>query len=250
MDPPTFPYTDAQLEEAGLTGDNLTEQAAEIIATMRMRPDLLHLSIFVLQCVNKSSKRKGRGSHGSSNSLTVSDVPAESSNPPTPARDAPAVSQYTPDDYERTSYYNGIAEGGDHPELVYRSDMFTTPFPKPIGDAPRIPVKSACGLSSTPLKGIWTTVCPEILDLIEAAGIKWSSLDPACFFTRGLPGDLAKKGVFGPVVIWIGVIPGSTSAEAAHNASQEILELLRKKGVEDVVLEWRESEVRRLGDGW
>ncbi|KAI0317056.1 hypothetical protein OF83DRAFT_1283702 [Amylostereum chailletii] len=34
---------------------------------------------------------------------------------------------YTPEKYERASYYNGITGDGDHPELVYRSDFLTTP---------------------------------------------------------------------------------------------------------------------------
>ena len=41
------------------------------------------------------------------------------------ASDATVVSQYTPDEYERTSYYNGITGDGDHLELVYRSDFLT-----------------------------------------------------------------------------------------------------------------------------
>ena len=31
--------------------------------------------------------------------------------------------QFTPDEYERTTYYNGITGDGNHPELVYRSDL-------------------------------------------------------------------------------------------------------------------------------
>ena len=49
------------------------------------------------------------------------------------ASDATVVSQYTPDEYERTSYYNGVTGDNDHPELIYRSDFLTTLFPKPIG---------------------------------------------------------------------------------------------------------------------
>ncbi|KDR85956.1 hypothetical protein GALMADRAFT_235146 [Galerina marginata CBS 339.88] len=214
---------------------------------MKRRPDLFtNPSIFTLQCANRSFKRKDPGYPCSSNSPTVSDMPAESSSPTTPARDAPAVSQYTPDEYERTSYYNGLVQGGDHPDLVYRSDMFTTPFPKPVGNPARIPVKSAHGVFGTPLNGIWTTIMTEIISMIKAAGIKWSGLSRVRFRTRGLPGNSEEESVRGPVVIWVGVIPGTTSAETAHNVSQEILKLLRENGVEDVVVEWREAEGHRL----
>ncbi|KAI6106624.1 hypothetical protein EDD16DRAFT_1523830 [Pisolithus croceorrhizus] len=48
------------------------------------------------------------------------------------------------------------------------------------------------------------------------------------------------RGTPGPVVIWIGVHPGSTAADTAHEVSQNILELLEKNGVKDVEVEWHE----------
>jgi hypothetical protein len=154
------------------------------------------------------------------------------------------VSQYTPTEYERTSYYNGITGDGDHPELVYRSDFLTTPFPKPVGRYAHIPVKSLRGVFDTPLNGVWDTVGPKICDLITTRKINWSSIDPARFFTQGMPGE--EKGSLGPAVIWVGVNPGSTSSDTAHEASQEILALLREHEVKDVVVEWREAVVQRL----
>jgi hypothetical protein len=52
----------------------------------------------------------------------------------------------------------------------------------------------------------------------------------------------AKKPVAGPVTIWTGVYPGSTSATAAHDAAQDILVLL-KDGYEiaDIDIDFRES---------
>ena len=90
------------------------------------------------------------------------------------ASGATFVSQYTPDEYERTSYYNGRITGdGDHPELVYRSDFITTPFPKPVG---RHTFKSLRGVFGTSLNGVWCTVDPEICNLIKAWKINWSSI--------------------------------------------------------------------------
>ena len=57
-----------------------------------------------------------------------------------------AAQAVTPCEYERTSYYSGITGDGDHPELVYRSDFLTTPFPKPVGRFAHIPVKSVHGV--------------------------------------------------------------------------------------------------------
>ncbi|KAF8208723.1 hypothetical protein K438DRAFT_1712445 [Mycena galopus ATCC 62051] len=158
---------------------------------------------------------------------------------------ATVVSQYAPDEYERTTFYNGITGNGDHPELVYRSDFLTTPFPKPVGRFAHIPVKSLRGVFDTPLNGVWHTVGPQIRNLIQSSKVNWSSVDPARFFTHGPPGE-EEKGRLGPVVIWIGVIPGSTASDTAHDVSQEILALLLKNGVEDVVVEWREAVPQRL----
>jgi len=202
------------------------------------------LSPFTLECMNfRGHQRKDPGSPGSP---TLSDVAVVSPNlSATLAGGATVVSQYTPDEYERTSYYNGIAGDGDHPELVYRSDFLTTLFPKPVGRHAHIPVKSLRGVFDTPLNGVWDTVGPEIRDLIKARKIKWSSIDPARFFTHGPPGD-EEKGSLGPVVIWVGVIPGSTSSDTAHEVSQEILALCLKNRVEDAVVEWREVVPQRV----
>lgn len=161
------------------------------------------------------------------------------------ASDSTAISVHSPDEYERTAYYNGITGDDDHPVLIYRSDFLTTPFPKPHGRFAHIPVKSLRGVFDTPLNGVWDTVGPQICDLIKARKIDWSSVDPARFFTHAPLGE-ETKGSLGPVVIWVGVIPGSTSADTAHEVSGEILALLLNNGVNDTVVEWREAVPQRL----
>jgi len=156
--------------------------------------------------------------------------------------DATAVSMHGPDEYERTTYYNGITGDGDHPDLVYRSDSLTTPFPKPVGRHAHIPVKSLRGVFNTPLNGVWDAVGPQIRDLLKARKINWSSINPARFFTHAPLGEEA-KGSLCPVVVWVGVSPGSTSADTAHKVSGEILALLVKN---EVVVEWHEAVPQRL----
>jgi hypothetical protein len=48
------------------------------------------------------------------------------------------------------------------------------------------------------------------------------------------------------VVIWIGVRPGSTTADTAYEISQDILALLRKNGIVGVIVEWREAVPQTL----
>ena len=153
--------------------------------------------------------------------------------------------EHSPSTFEKTSYYNGITGNNEHPDLVYRTDALTRPFSKPIGRFPHLPIKSLRGVFGTPLNKVWDIVGPQIRDIINARDISWSSIDTARFFTHGPPGE-EKKGTLGPVVVWIGVKPGLTLADAAHNASQEILALLRKNSVEDVEVEWREAVLQKL----
>lgn len=157
------------------------------------------------------------------------------------------MSEHAPTPYELASYYNGITANGDHPVLVYRSDSVTTPFPEPNSNDRyfHLPVKSLRGVFNTPLNKVWGTVGPEILDLIKVRKIQWTSIDPARFFTHDTPGE-GDKGSLGPVVLWIGVQPGYTSPDTAYEVSQEILALLRKNDIEDVVVEWREAVPQKL----
>ena len=155
------------------------------------------------------------------------------------------VSQYTPTEYERATYYNGITADGDHPVLVYRSDFGTTPFSRPVNRFAHAPVKTVRGIYGTSLVPIWDSVGFEIVQLITIEKIACSSISTARFFTHPSGGE--EKGLLGPVVIWLGVEPGSTSSGTAHEISQKILSLLGARGVNDVVVEWKESVVQRLG---
>ncbi|KAJ3907680.1 hypothetical protein F5879DRAFT_919680 [Lentinula edodes] len=148
-------------------------------------------------------------------------------------------------EYEKSSYYNGITGDADHPNLVYRSDFLTTPFPEPVGRHASLLIKSLRGVFDTPLNGVWDSVGPKIIDLLNARKIDWTSVDPARFFTHALLGE-DPKGSLGPVVIWVGVIPDSTSADTAHEVSQQILTLLQKNGVNSAVVEWREAVLQML----
>lgn len=155
--------------------------------------------------------------------------------------DATVVSAYAVSRYERFVYYNGINGYSDHPDLLYRSDLFTNPFPKPAGPFPHVPTKSVYGVYNTSLNKVWDTVGPQIRDLVKDRKVRYSSIDPARFVTYG-----EYEKTLGPVVIWIGVYPGSTSPDTAHEVSQDILALLVKNSVEGAVVEWREAVPSQL----
>ena len=156
------------------------------------------------------------------------------------------VPQYTPAEYEKATYYNGITKNGDHPVLVYRSGFGITPFPQPVGRYGHVPVKSVRGVYGTSLNPVWESVGPQIVEMITIEKIACSSIGAARFFTHATPGEEG-EGHLGPVVIWLGISPGSTSSDTAHQISRRILTLLRKHGIDDVVIEWREAVLQRLG---
>lgn len=197
----------------------------------------LDLSLFTLQCINYSGHRKSLGSPASP---TIGEASAYLSAH-SPADTAP-VSPYAISDWERTTYYNGISPGGDHPELLYRSDLLENPFPVPTGRHPHIPSKTARGVFNTRLNAVWHAVAPLIRELLKNLKIHYSAFKAARFLTHGEDG----KDTLGPVVVWIATHPGTTTAENAHDASLEILSLLKANGVEGVVVEWYEGAVEKL----
>jgi len=146
------------------------------------------------------------------------------------------VTAYAVSDYEKTSYYNGITDEGEHPDLLYRTGSAKYPWIQPKGRHAYQPTKSLRGVYRTSLNDVWSTVGPQVSKLVKDRMNRYS-IDPARFVTRGGDGE----ETLGPVVIWVGVYPGSTSANTAHEVSQNILELLEKNGVKDVEVEWHEA---------
>jgi len=160
---------------------------------------------------------------------------------PSVSSTATLVAPYLLPEYERISYYNGICDDGDHPELLYRSDYAKTSYPMPTGTYFHLPVKLIHGVFNTPLNLVWDTVGPEIRDLIKAHKIEWSAIDPCRFVTHA-----DDEETLDPVVIWVAVDFDSTSPQKAHEVSLEILALLRENGVEEAEVEWREASLSRL----
>lgn len=244
MDSPAFPFSDDELNNIGVLGEGVPKAAAQALDIMRKRPDLFKPSLFALQCASLHGQLYR---HPSSPTLPSSRTFSDSSMTPnfpalTVTSEVTLVSEHGPDAYERMHYYNGITGNDDCPELVYRSDALTTPFPKQFS---RVPAKSVHGAFDTPLYKVWDTIGPQVRDIIKANEVQLVSTGIVRFFKRGLPGD-EENGSLGPVVIWIGVRPGSTSVNIAHNVSQLILALLLKNKVEGVVVEWKEVVGHRL----
>ena len=156
--------------------------------------------------------------------------------------DSTVISPYTVSDDERTSYYSGITDGGEHPDLLYRTGSDKYPWTQPTGRFAYRPTKSVRGVYGTPLNNVWSTVGPQIYEVVKNAVKTRFSIDPARFVTHGQDGE----DTLGPVVIWVTVFPASTSPDIAHEVSQVILTLLNQNGVENAEVEWQEAVTSRL----
>ncbi|KAI0287829.1 hypothetical protein BC826DRAFT_1188789 [Russula brevipes] len=151
-----------------------------------------------------------------------------------------AVVPYAVSDYEKITYYHGISL--DPPDLLYRSDLQTNPFPVPKGRHSPTPTKIVYGVFNTRLNEVWDDVAPQICKILKARGIRYSAVKAARFLTHGEDGG----GSIGPIVIWIATHPNTTTAENAYDVSPDILSLLATHGVEGAVIEWYEGAVERL----
>ena len=175
-----------------------------------------------------------------STSPTLSEAPRYPSTLSIISGATPAT-PYILSDWEKATYYHGIS--ANHPELLYRSDLLENPFPVPKGRFAQFPTKTVYGVFDTPLNGVWDTVAPQIRDTLKARNICYSAIKAARFLTHG--GE-DREDTLGPVVIWIATHPTTTTAKNAHDASLDILALLKANGVEGAVVEWYEGTVEKL----
>ncbi|KAH8119367.1 hypothetical protein DFH11DRAFT_1686263 [Phellopilus nigrolimitatus] len=132
-------------------------------------------------------------------------------------------------------YYSGISPSP--PKLVYRTGLLTTPWVKPKGPEAYRKLKQIRGVFNHRLNDVWEDLGPQVRDLLNVQRISWTSIDVARFITDG-ESDAA---IVGPVVLWIGVRPGSLEGAPAFSSGAEILEILKSFGIEDVEVEYRES---------
>lgn len=197
----------------------------------------LDLSIFTISCIKHSGLVQPFASPASPTFSDTSTAFSALSIDSTATVENPTLIS----EYERITYFHGTSL--DPPELLYRSDLLTNPFPLPKGGRHvATPTKTAYGVFKTVLNPVWHDVAPQICNYLKSCGIRYSMVLPVRIFTHAEDG----KGSLGPIVLWMATHPGTTTAQDAHDASPHIISLLEKVGVEGAVLEWFEGSIERL----
>ncbi|PPR01659.1 hypothetical protein CVT24_001553 [Panaeolus cyanescens] len=159
------------------------------------------------------------------------------------SNDSSALTIVAPDlvsKFESNFWYHGISS--NPPQLLWRSDLETNPFRHPTPEDRffvNVPTKTAHGVFRTPLNKVWDDVAPKIVTSMKNNGIKYSSLSVARFSTHE-EGD-EENETFGPVVVWIAVWPGTTTAEGVRDATPDILDILADVNIQGVAVEWYEA---------
>jgi hypothetical protein len=132
---------------------------------------------------------------------------------------------------EAKNYYAGLPS---HPVLVARSG--TTPWEEPTGPEAQPQLKELRVAGSHAISKVWgDKLGPKVRTLLNSMEVHWTSI------------DVVRIGIedywYAPVVIWIGVTPGSLSGADGVVVVRRCRELLEEYTIFDVDVEIRESEL-------
>lgn len=154
---------------------------------------------------------------------TTGDIPhPQSSSPMVPS---------PPSETESKLYYYGLPS---RPPLVARSS--TTPWKEPTGSEAYCEAKELRPVYNHALQEVWKAgLAREVIAVLDSMEVKFTSID---IVRIGIP----EQSHF-PVIIWIGVTPGSLSGEDGVVVVSKCRGLLEKHDITDVDVEIRESEV-------
>ncbi|KAK7448145.1 hypothetical protein VKT23_013904 [Stygiomarasmius scandens] len=150
-----------------------------------------------------------------------------------PSSSIPA-NPYPPSPSEAQYFYYGLPS---QPVLIARSSTY--PWLKPTGLEAYLAPKEISPFGLHPLGEIWeSTVGPAIVSYLDSKEVQWTSLDPVRI---GYSGDVASVYP----IIWVGVVPGSLSAEVGVEIARHCKSILNENNIHDVHVEIRNSEVTR-----
>ncbi|TCD61635.1 hypothetical protein EIP91_008141 [Steccherinum ochraceum] len=142
---------------------------------------------------------------------------------------------------EKHLYYVGI-NGSDRlgPKLVFRTS--TDVFTPPLGPEHTTRNMQILGVYSHPRlsQNTWAVVLVEIVKILDELDVQFTSIDLVRFRWEETT-DTAILPYTTPITVWIGVLPDSTTGQAAFVSSQAILQCLKTYHIEDIDIAYRES---------
>ncbi|KAG8756942.1 hypothetical protein FRC11_004910 [Ceratobasidium sp. 423] len=147
-------------------------------------------------------------------------------------------------------YYHGIRGDRERaPKLVYRTskDVFTPPS-GPAQYVRTMEVFDVDFHEKLSKNDLWRIFLGEVVKLLESQQIRFTSVDFVRFRWVEGDGKSPRKTVTSRPTIWVGVLPDSTTGDAAFHSAQEILQLLKSHGIEDIDVAYRESTARFLAN--
>ncbi|KIM24674.1 hypothetical protein M408DRAFT_26795 [Serendipita vermifera MAFF 305830] len=138
---------------------------------------------------------------------------------------------HPPSPTEAKHYNHGLPS---KPRLVARSSA--DPWVEPTGLEAYLRPKELRSIGRHPLQAVWEDrVGPTMIEYMGSMGVQWTSLDPVRIGYASEPSL--------PVIVWIGVLPGSLSADDGVKVAVHCKGVLSDHGIGDVHVEIRESEV-------
>lgn len=136
-----------------------------------------------------------------------------------------------PSEIEAKLYYAGLPSA---PRLVARTG--TTPWKEPTGPEADRKLKELHPAGNHPIGDLWEEgLSFEVCAVLESMKVRWASID---ICRIGYSEDS-----FSPVVLWIGVTPGSLSGNDGVAVVSECHKLLVEYDITDVEVEIRESVI-------
>ncbi|KAH9846164.1 hypothetical protein C2E23DRAFT_713660, partial [Lenzites betulinus] len=243
--------SDAELISLGFMGENVSLGLKSMVETVRADPENLGtVTCFMIDCVKRNVLPRDATRLCTSPVSSTYPIARETdytlqSEPSNNSDIYTAVAPNLISKHEMTFWYHGISS--DPPKLMWRSDYATNSFrgtPPPGARFFKLPTKTAHGVFNTPLNAVWDDVAPRILASMKAHDVKYSALKTVRFSTLE---DGKDEETLGPVVVWIAVRPNTANAAAVRDATPDILRILADVQITDVVVEWYEASVTRLG---
>ncbi|KZP21618.1 hypothetical protein FIBSPDRAFT_891079 [Athelia psychrophila] len=149
---------------------------------------------------------------------------------------------------EKHLYYFGLRGNRNFgPKLVFRTstDVFTPPT-GPEHNTHIMQLLPVYDHKKLGQDNLWATIHKEIVELLGNQEIQLTSVDLARFRWDKQNTDGDRETFTSRVMIWVGVLPDSTTGDTTFKSFEDILQLLKQHDIHDIDMAYRESVAQPL----